>query len=85
MNQTLLIDSLKVYYKLEDGLIGLDADPNYDENHWIYLFYSSPTDSTQHISRFVFKDNKLDKSSEKVLLAIPVQRKECCHWRRIGV
>jgi cytochrome c len=79
MNQTLLIDSLKVYYKLEDGLIGLDADPNYDENHWIYLFYSSPTDSTQHISRFVFKDNKLDKSSEKVLLAIPVQRKECCH------
>lgn len=77
---TRVLDSLKVNYKLEDGLLGFVRDPNYTENHWIYLFYSPPGDSSaQRVSRFVLKDDKLDKTSEKVVIEIPVQRKECCH------
>ena len=79
-------DSLKtitkfpVYNKHEDGLLGLAIDPNYNENHWIYLFYSPIGDEPlQHVSRFVFKNDSLDYSSEKIVLKITVQRDECCH------
>ena len=64
----------------EDGLLGLALDPNYSDNHWIYLFYSPEgEEAKQHVSRFVYQDRNLDKDSEKVLLEIPTQREECCH------
>ncbi len=64
----------------EDGLLGLQLDPNFDTNGWMYLFYSpvGPTPQ-QYVSRFTFKDGKVDFSSEKVVLVIPVQRDQCCH------
>lgn len=74
------ITKFPVHTKYEDGLLGLAIDPDFTENHFIYLCYS-PVGSVpvQHVSRFVFKENKLDLSSEKVIIEIPVQRDECCH------
>ena len=63
----------------ENGLIGLALDPNFAETQWIFLQYSPPDFSGQHISRFTLKDGKLDLESEKVLLKYEEQRKECCH------
>ncbi len=63
----------------ENGLIGLALDPNFAETQWIFLQYSPPDFSGQHISRFTLKDGKLDLASEKVLLKYEEQRKECCH------
>ncbi len=69
-----------VHTKYEDGLLGIAIDPNYDENNFLYLFYSPlGTESVQHVSRFLFKDKVLDTTSEKIILKIPVQRQECCH------
>lgn len=70
-----------VHTEFEDGLLGLALDPNFEENRWIYLFYSPVGDEwVQHVSRFVFTEEEtLDVSSEKVLLKIPVQREMCCH------
>lgn len=69
-----------VHTKHEDGLLGIAVDPNYKENHWLYLCYSPVGDiPKQHVSRFVFMDDSLHFSTEKVLLEIPVQREECCH------
>ncbi len=77
---TSVISHLKVHSKHEDGLLGLALDPNFAENHWLYLFYSPPGDEPkQHISRFDFIDDKVDFSTEKVLLEIGTQRDECCH------
>ena len=77
---TKTIATLDVHTEHEDGLLGLALDPNYAENHWVYLFNSPPGDEPkQHVSRFVLKDDQLDLESEKVLLEIPVQRDECCH------
>lgn len=72
---------LPVYTQFEDGLLGLAIDPNYAENNWIYLYYSDPDPDKweQHLSRFVFRDDSLHRSSEKVLLSVNVQREECCH------
>src|SRR5690606_5852979 len=42
-------------------------------------FYSPKDTSVNRLSRFVFKDNKLDLSSEKVVLQFYSQRNICCH------
>jgi cytochrome c len=63
----------------EEGFIGFTVDPHFDENHWAYLFYAHPTEKKDVLSRWVLKDDQLDKASEKVLLEIPTQREVCCH------
>lgn len=74
------IDKLEVYTGEEDGLLGMVLDPNYKENHWAYVFYSPPGDEPkQHVSRFRFTSEGLDRDSEKVIIEIPTQRDECCH------
>ena len=76
---TKAITQLPVFYGNEDGLLGIAVDPNYEQNNWIYLFYSAPGDEPiQHVSRFDLVGDSLDYASEKILLQIPVIRK-CCH------
>ncbi|MCC6279012.1 MAG: ThuA domain-containing protein, partial [Saprospiraceae bacterium] len=71
---------LPVYSEQEDGLMGLALDPNYAENNWIYLYYSSVGDqSFNTLSRFIFRGDSLDRASEKIILQVAVQRQECCH------
>ena len=73
------IASLPIFYGNEDGLLGLAVDPNYEQNNWIYLFYSAPGDEPiQHISRFDLIGDSLYASSEKLLITVPTIRK-CCH------
>ncbi|MEM9917205.1 MAG: ThuA domain-containing protein [Bacteroidota bacterium] len=74
------VANIEVHTKYEDGLLGVAIDPDYANNKWVYFFYSPPGEEPkQHVSRFVFEDGKLDRSSEKVLLEIAVQRDQCCH------
>ena len=74
----------------EDGLLGLNKDPNFAQNHWIYLYYSDPNASRNVLARFELKGDELDMASKKELLDIPTQREECCHtggsiaWDRSG-
>lgn len=75
-----VIDTLAVNSNLEDGLLGLAVDPNFETNHWIYLYYSAPGDiAKQHLSRFEFVNDRVLFDSEKVVLEVPTQRAECCH------
>ena len=74
-----LVGELTITTEQENGLIGLALDPNFAETQWIFLQYSPPTFSGQHISRFTLVDGKLDPASEKILLTFEEQRKECCH------
>ena len=80
--------SLVVSSDLEDGLLGIALDPNFDRTQWLYLFYSEPEthrDSagksvgTNRVSRFTVEGDALDLTSERVLLRIPTQREDCCH------
>ena len=74
-----LVGEITITTEQENGLIGLTLDPNFSDNHWIYLQYSPPDFPGQHISRFTIIDGKLDLESEKLLLKYEEQRKECCH------
>ncbi len=77
---------LPVYFKsknsganVEEGLLGLKADPNFKENHYIYVFYSPADSSVNRLSRFKFENDKLDITSEKVVMELYSQREICCH------
>lgn len=75
-----LVHTLNVFSGLEDGLLGVTLDPDYINNGYVYFFYSPAGDEEiQRVSRFVFREGRLDTLSEKVLIEIPTQRKECCH------
>lgn len=79
--ETTVAAELDVFAKQEAGLIGLTLDPNFAENQWVYLMYSPPSEVFigQYVSRFVLRDNVLDKASEKVVLKVPTHRDDCCH------
>lgn len=63
----------------EEGLLGITADPDFAKNNFVYLFYAAADTSTNRLSRFVFKNGKLDTSSEKQILQFYSQRNICCH------
>lgn len=63
----------------EDGLLGLNKDPNFATNHWIYLYYSDPVKSENVLARYTLNGDILDLKSKKVLLVVPTQREQCCH------
>jgi cytochrome c len=77
--QVTLVGELKVTTEQENGLIGLALDPQFTQNHWVYLQYSPPDFPGQHISRFTIRDGVLALDSERLLLKYKEQRKECCH------
>ncbi|HUR11505.1 MAG TPA: ThuA domain-containing protein [Flavitalea sp.] len=77
---------LNVYWKThtkgvnaEEGLMGLQADPDFAKNHYIYLFYSPVDTSVNRLSRFTFVNDTLDLKTEKVVLQFYSQREICCH------
>ncbi|MDG0995021.1 MAG: PQQ-dependent sugar dehydrogenase [Akkermansiaceae bacterium] len=67
-------------YARECGFIGITADPDFAKNNWLYCYYSLKNKSSHRLSRFTFKDGKLDLASEKTLLEVPTERKDStCH------
>jgi cytochrome c len=86
--ESAVVGKVEVFGGLEDGLLGMTLDPNFDKNNWIYLFYANPETTKDldgkkagenRVSRFTLKEGTLDLSSEKILIRINTQREECCH------
>lgn len=77
---------LNVYWKTsvpnvnaEEGVMGLAKDPDFEENNWIYIYYSPVDTSVNRLSRFTFKNDTLDLATEKIILDVQSQREICCH------
>ena len=79
---------LDVYHKTlntpdvnaEEGLMGLQKDPNFEANHWIYVYYSPTGDKwVNRLSRFKFENDVFDMASEQIILEVDSQREICCH------
>ncbi|WP_341841593.1 PQQ-dependent sugar dehydrogenase [Chitinophaga caseinilytica] len=69
-----------VYSGLEDGLLGVALDPEFDKNHWVYFYYAVGGDApVSRLTRMEMRDQRLLHETEKTLLEIPTQRKHCCH------
>ena len=74
--------------KIEEGLVGLELDPDFLSNGWIYAYWMphSTIDRVRHvgkrrISRFTvdLATSKVDLASEKVVLEWDTQIHSCCH------
>jgi cytochrome c len=42
-----LAADIEVYSHDEEGLQGIAVDPNFEDNHWVYLYYSPPGDTPE--------------------------------------
>ena len=72
--------SVQLTGNYEDGLLGLELDPKFEKNHFVYLYYSPLGGKpVQNLSRFLFTGDSLQMASEKLILQVPVQRETCCH------
>ncbi len=71
--------SLEVTNAQENGLLGMALDPDFAQNHFIYLLHSPKDFDGQHLSRFTVVNDRLDPASEKILMTYAEQRQECCH------
>src|SRR5215203_307232 len=65
---------LNVYYSAsvpdvnaEEGVLGITADPDFKNNHFVYIFYSPIDTSVNRLSRFKFENDSLNLKSEKVI------------------
>ncbi|MDD9205378.1 ThuA domain-containing protein, partial [Georgenia sp. 10Sc9-8] len=76
---TVTAGTLDVTTVQEFGLVGIELDPDFSANGWVYLYYSPPGSPTDYVSRFTMDGDTLDVGSEEVVLEVPVQRDECCH------
>lgn len=63
----------------EEGVLGIQKDPNFSKNHWVYIFYSPKDTSVNRLSRFTFENDSIDSKSEKIILQFYSQREMCCH------
>lgn len=64
----------------EEGLMGIQKDPNFSKNGYVFVFYSPAGDQEiNRLSRFTFKNDTWDMASEKVILELYSQRNICCH------
>lgn len=81
------VAKLDVYHKAstpgvnaEEGIMGLQKDPNFEQNNWVYVFYAPTGDEwVNRLSRFTFKDGVFDLDSEVKVLDVDSQREICCH------
>ena len=81
------IIKLDVYWKTdvkgvnaEEGLMGIQKDPNYATNNWVYAFYAPTGDQEiNRLSRFKYQDGNWDMDSEQIILELYSQRNICCH------
>jgi glucose/arabinose dehydrogenase len=64
---------------VEEGLLGVSRDPEFERNHWIYMYYSPMGVEVNRLSRFTLENDTILLKSEKVILDVKSQREICCH------
>ncbi|MEO6134588.1 MAG: ThuA domain-containing protein, partial [Ginsengibacter sp.] len=84
--KTKQVGFLNVYWRTdvpgvnaEEGLLGIQKDPDFAKNNYIYMYYSPADTSVNRLSRFTFKNDTIDIASEKIVLQFYSQRGICCH------
>ena len=78
---------LDVYWKTlhtpnvnaEEGLLGIQADPDFEKNHYFYVYYSPTDTSVNRLSRFTLENDTVNLKSEKIILNVASDREICCH------
>lgn len=54
----------------EEGLLGIAFHPNHPKDPRVYLYYTAASPKRGVLSEFGFKDGRLDKASERIMLEV---------------
>ena len=77
-----VVANMDLFTQHEYGLMGIGADPHYEQTKRIFLYYT-PKDASREnrLGQFVYDDQKdtLLLGSEKIVLRVPVKKDGCCH------
>ncbi len=63
-NKKIIIAELNVNEESESGLLGIAVDPEFENNKYIYLYYTY--ENGNRVSRFILEENKLN--NEQIIL-----------------
>ena len=64
---------------IEHGLYGVEVDPAfYDGEPYVYLYYAEPVTFINMLIRVPWRDGKLVRAEEQVILRVPTEP-QCCH------
>lgn len=70
------------YKKIEEwGLVGVAVDPDFANTNWVYAAFNVKDEAEnyyQKLSRFQWKNNQVDESSEQEILRYGIDH-NCCH------
>ncbi len=70
------------YNKIQEwGLIGVAIDPDFARNNWVYAAFNVKDEQNnyfQKLSRFEWRNNQVDTSTEKEILRYGIDN-NCCH------
>lgn len=76
------LGTLELTDQLAPGLIGILLDHDFDKNRQLFLFYSPKQEegNALWLSRFELRDDKLDMTSERVILSVPWEQPDGHHF-----
>jgi glucose/arabinose dehydrogenase/cytochrome c551/c552 len=63
----------------EEGVVGMAADPDFENNSFVYIYYAAADTSLNRLSRFKLENDQLNMDSETTVLELYSQRDICCH------
>lgn len=68
-------------YDADDGMHGVVLDPDFDNNGFVYMYYSPEGENAKSVlARYTWEGNSLSLESKKILIEWSTQRERCCHW-----
>ncbi|GLW07139.1 hypothetical protein Misp01_22690 [Microtetraspora sp. NBRC 13810] len=75
---TVTAATLDVYTGGEDGLVGMELDPDFADNGWIYVYWSPATsdEDVNRLSRFTVSGDTIDPATEEQILEVPAYRQD---------
>ena len=81
LEQTVVAGGIPVYVGEENGLLGIQLAPDFEESGWVYLTYSALPEASlqQRVSRFQVQGDQLGDEFQQVIITWQHQRDECCH------
>jgi cytochrome c len=80
LRKTSTIAHFNVFSGIEDGLLGVAADPGFTNNHRLYFYYAPAGEKWfNKLVSIELHGNTLEMSTEKLILQVPTQRRYCCH------
>nr|WP_228713913.1 ThuA domain-containing protein [Arundinibacter roseus] len=84
--KTNLVTNIPVHFEREYGLMGINIDPDFKNNSWVYLYYSAvKPDTNNRLVRIKWDDanNQLLMNTEQLILNVAENRiggqNDCCH------